>query len=878
MSRFVRSTTPSPRPAARRPDRPARSAFLAGMLGAVSLALSLPARGQDCLPLADVTPVGHGTPGLAGVPELLAVGVPAVGQPGMGLRVVHGAPGAAAQIVVGGPGAATPLPGYGALLHPSAPFARFAVRLDGSGASPALFQTPAPTSPILCGLEFVAQGLVLDASAQGGAAFTGGLRLRLGAGQAAAGLYDLMLHYLVPNAGKTARPALAVGDLDGTGRPDVVVPTGSGLTADLRVLRQLSDGTFAPPLAFPLNQAAGAVDLVLADLDDDGLLDAAVAHSNSTSNSVLLLRGQGDGTLAPFEIIGPAADGRPVALAAGDVTGDGRADLIVAGWTATSVAVLAGPIGAGPVVPAALVAMSPSAVVRGARLGDVDDDGLLDVLVLLGGAAPEVLVARSLGGGAFAAPQLWPTGLSSGAAIDVGDVDGDGDSDAVVAATPAGLQQQLAVLLSDGAGGRAAAHTFPLPPFQLGSSVELVLGELDDDALPEILVTWDNYLGLRLTNLGGGQFAAPEEVDSTGTRSRLADMDGDGRVDLVTLNEVFFLSGVWWQAGDGQGAFALPPPLPAGMPNGPTLSADLDGDGDLDLLGWPGLGVQPSRLGVTLNDGAAHFGPVTLHDTGGSVRDVVVADMDGDGVLDVVAAGSAGASVFRGVGDGSLQAPVLVPMSATFVVRAADTDGDGLPELIVGSSFFPPALRVFPNLGGLSFGTPAETPLAVNPRNFDVGDLDGDGFPEAVVQAGNGVLVLGGTGAPAFGPPVPLTAPGSSSGIDFPVRLADVDGDGDLDMLRRTFDPRTQVWLNDGIGGLVLSQSEWWEAFGPLSVADVNGDGALDVVGEGVMLGLGGGLFAAPQPGAVANVYGDLDGDGHPDGAAFARLFLNCSN
>jgi hypothetical protein len=252
--------------------------------------------------------------------------------------------------------------------------------------------------------------------------------------------------------------------------------------------------------------------------------------------------------------------------------------------------------------------------------------------------------------------------------------------------------------------------------------------------------------------------------------------------------------------------------------------------------------------------------------------------MDNDGVLDVVSAGSVGASIFRGVGDGMLETPVLVPMPATLAVRAADTDGDGLPELILASTFFPAALRVFPNLGGLSFGTPAATPLAVNPRNFDVGDLDGDGFPEAVVQAGNGVLMLGGTGAPAFAPPVSLTAPGASSGYDFPVLLADIDGDGDLDMVRRTFDVHTEVWLNDGIGGLNLSQLQWWEALGPLSVADVNGDGAPDIVGEGVMLGLGGGLFAAPQPGGVANVYGDLDGDGHPEGAAFGRLFLNRSN
>jgi hypothetical protein len=76
LSPFVRSNTPSPRLAARPPGRAARVAFLACVLGAVTL----PARAQDCLALADVTPVGEGTPGIAGVPELLAVGAPALGS------------------------------------------------------------------------------------------------------------------------------------------------------------------------------------------------------------------------------------------------------------------------------------------------------------------------------------------------------------------------------------------------------------------------------------------------------------------------------------------------------------------------------------------------------------------------------------------------------------------------------------------------------------------------------------------------------------------------------------------------------------------------------------------------------------------------------
>jgi hypothetical protein len=833
-------------------------------------------RSQECLPLAEVASFGRGTPGAAGVPELLVVGGPFVGQPGPGLRVVHGAPHAIAQIVVGAAGMPTPLPGFGATLYVAPPLARVPVRLDDAGTSPSLFQTPVPTSPTLCGLTFAAQGVVIDPAAQGGAAFTAGATLRFGTGLAAAGLFDITAHYLVPGAGKTARPAFAVADVDNNGCPDLLVPTGAGSVSDLRVLRQLADGTLAPPLAFPLMQTAGAVDIVVADLDDDGLLDVATAHSSPTSSSVLLLRGTGDGGFLPFEVLGPAPGGKSLALAAGDVTGDGRADLIVAGWTAPSIAVLAGPIGPGPAGPAALIAVPAPPIARGTRLGDVDGDGLTDVIALVGPPSA-LLVTRSLGGGAFDAPAVWPVDLVTALAVDARDIDLDGDCDAVVAANPSGTQEQLEVLLSDGSGGLASGLHVELPPAP-SSPVEVALGDLDGDALPEILVTWGNTLGMRLTNLGAGAFGPAEEIDYTGTLTRLADMDGDGRADLVTVNQPLVLSMAWWQAGDGAGGFLLPSALPDGMPQGATHAADLDGDGDLDLLAWPNAGILPSVLGVTLNDGQAHFGPATLYDTGGSVRDVVVADMDDDGVLDVVAAaGAVGAAIFPGLGDGTLGAPVLVAQPATLVVRVADMDGDGLPELILGSTFFPSALRVYPNLGGLAFGAPAESPLPVQPRVFDVGDLDGDGIPEAVVQAGSSVLVLAGTAAPAFDPPVTLSDPHGGSGTDFPLHLADVDGDGDVDMLRRTFGVMTQVWRNDGSGALSKVQAEWWEAWGPLSVADVNGDGAPDIVGEGVMLGLGNGLFTAPQPGGVANVDGDLDGDGHPDGAAFGRLFLNRS-
>ena len=154
------------------------------------LAVAWPTAAQDCAGFPVVTAIGAGTPGAAGVPALDTLGQPMVNQPGMGLRITAGAPGAAAQLVVGSSGTPQYLPAYGARLYPSAPLTRFQLWLGPDGSSPMVSAGPAATSPMLCGQEFVAQGLVFDPAAQGGLAFTAGVRLRFGVGSSAASLFQ----------------------------------------------------------------------------------------------------------------------------------------------------------------------------------------------------------------------------------------------------------------------------------------------------------------------------------------------------------------------------------------------------------------------------------------------------------------------------------------------------------------------------------------------------------------------------------------------------------------------------------------------------------------------------------------------------------------
>ena len=125
--------------------------------------------------------------------------------------------------------------------------------------------------------------------------------------------------------------ALAVGDFNGDGQPDLAVLTSLGYVAIL-----LNNGAgFASPLHAPLTMAGSTI--AVGDFNGDGLDDLAV---NQVSGSVSILFGKGDGTFQPVQNVSTAFTANPVALAAGDFNNDGWSDLATIGSTAQSFGVL----------------------------------------------------------------------------------------------------------------------------------------------------------------------------------------------------------------------------------------------------------------------------------------------------------------------------------------------------------------------------------------------------------------------------------------------------------------------------------------------------------------------------------------------------------
>jgi subtilisin family serine protease len=314
-------------------------------------------------------------------------------------------------------------------------------------------------------------------------------------------------------------------------------------------------------------------------------------------------------------------------------------------------------------------------------LGDVTGDGVPDALVPYGG----LNVYPGRGDGTFGDPVNLR--LSTGSP-DLGvvllDVDGDGDLDVAVA-TNDGVE-----ILRQDAGSLVDAATVTLtsPAYTLAS------GDLDGDGHPDLVATQSGIPSgsiVVLMNDGHGQFSVKSHIQTnvtakvTMTPMRLADVSGDGRVDIVGA------SGMSLQKADGSFGpwtpYAFPYPLYADYADSVTVG-DITGDGRADVVLSSSVQTLVWVFAQTPAGGLA--APVS-YAAGFSGGPVEAADFDGDGRTDVLVAnnGSHNASLLLGQPGGTLGAPRPagdMPLTNPFPtdgLRSADLDGDGCRDAVL---------------------------------------------------------------------------------------------------------------------------------------------------------------------------------------------------
>ncbi len=662
------------------------------------------------------------------------------------------------------------------------------------------------------------------------------------------------------------RGRMAAGDLDRDGRPDLLVADDSGG----RLVALLDDGAggLEPGWTVELgsvtgirqlgirHRADGRASVLVPDqggvrelgLDEDGMLDGTSGLIPGQATHAVVLDADGDGVDdLVFGSGGLASTWRFVR---------GRAD---GGWD-----------------PFEVLVMSPPGVGR-VTVADLDGDGRDDLVVPSHFGAPGRAMIRFGTDRGPGEPVVVPGGPGSPEleeSIAVGDLDGDGDPDLVVALFTGDEPGAIEILGNDGAGGFTRAGWIP-------GRGQISVGDLDGDGRPDLLSVLDSASAAlrrahvafgRPDGLPGRRFALAGFRD---VAVPVASAGATGPADLVTLDgDLVRLE----RRRPGGGFDVIDsgslPPLPGAFPAWIVPGADpvetgivavarrrQAASGDLVLLR-----VDGDRLAVE---------PVMSLETGAFVR--TAGDVDGDGVLDVVI-------VRPGGGDERvLRIEALEPEGPVTRaewtlpdrvrrVRLADLDGDGHVDAISLGDDAPPFMRRVDVAWGPLDDTATASELIrledASPSGLVITDLDADGLRD-VLATGPGTVLLRGLGDRTF----------AAEAIDPDVtdvsRTLDVDGNGRPDLVGG-------VGGVDGVRGLgvtfVDGEPESFVlvpryAAGPPAdpetrFGDVDGDGRLDGVwSDGGLVGV---TLAGDCPDERCR--GDLDADGEVDFRDLVRL------
>ena len=531
--------------------------------------------------------------------------------------------------------------------------------------------------------------------------------------------------------------------------------------------------------------------------------------------------------------------------------------------------------------------------------GDFNGDGRPDMVA----ATPEtngVSVFLNNGDGTFAKAMHYPTGAFP-SYVAVGDFNGDGKLD-VVTANGSG---SVSILLGNGDGTFQPPRTFSTGPI----ATTLAIADLNHDGKLDVVVNTGatgnpSRLFVLLGN-GDGTLQTAMSVTTPDSQSYIVigDFNGDGNADIVTGNS----DDAWILFGNGDGTFQTALPIPAANvgPYGNSVAVgDFNGDGNLDLaIGNSAHEVSnsiPGTVSILLGNGDGTFRAAEPVQVGTYPYSVRTADLNGDGKLDLVVAnaGDADVSILFGNGDGTFQSAVNYPIGAEFVTTAAVADfkGDGKPDVAI-SSAFTDDVSVLLNKGDGTFHDVKSYQAGTQPYAIAMGDFNHDGILDiALADSGtsttdtgsNKVSVLLGNGDGTFRPAVNYAVgklPSSIAAYDF-------NSDGNLDLaVVNHQDGTISILLGNGDGTFqsAVTYTAGTNAIG-LVVADLNGDGKADLATGSldsnntdqvsVLLGNGDGTFQAPLNSAIpgngieAVAEGDFNGDGKPD-LAVANYYSN---
>lgn len=324
---------------------------------------------------------------------------------------------------------------------------------------------------------------------------------------------------------------------------------------------------------------------------------------------------------------------------------------------------------------------------------DVDLDGDADVIVsgIDSNSVPQTILYENDGAGNFSIVVGTPFVGVQKSDIEFNDIDGDGDEDVFVIGTDGSNTGNIGLYLNDGSGNFTIASALPIDTV---IQADLALADVDLDGDDDfIIIGYNNlansYIAELYTNDGNGNFSLVNNTPFTGVSNgsvSFADVDGDGDQDLHIggIFYSFMVSDLF--LNDGAGNFSLVSGTPfTSVIQGDITFADLDGDGDEDIL----ISGSDSLLAVTTkiysNDGLGNFSLVSGTTFSGNINGSIdLADIDLDGDLDVLLSGTPNQQMY--LNNGNLGFTGLSSGSFTSgggPTAFEDVDGDGDQDFLI---------------------------------------------------------------------------------------------------------------------------------------------------------------------------------------------------
>ncbi|QRK07927.1 VCBS repeat-containing protein [Archangium violaceum] len=478
------------------------------------------------------------------------------------------------------------------------------------------------------------------------------------------------------------------------------------LTADthfLRVYLGNGQGDFSEASSVELGQEVS--DMAVVDLGTDNLPDVVALHG--AAGTVSLLRGAGEGKLAPHSQLAVGRD--PSAAATADLDGNGTLELLIAEADDNAVSVYAiptEPVQESPVsswcpldsVPAdasvpssasPLAEVDTGGATSKAAVGDFDGDGRKDLALALPEQGARLVL--NPGSGTFTTWDVLEDHQVS--TLTAGDFDGDGRSD-------------IAASLYDGFDHHDVTVVW------------------NDVAAP-----FENRLSLGVSDGPGGLLAA--------------DFNRDGHVDLAVSFQGFCIGHAERFTNLGDGTFSAVrlkdynyEPDDTCPSIGEPLAGDFNGDGTLDLI--------HTTLGINLNPTAADGSLLPGYGFVGRGPFLGVSDVNGDGRVDLVqqASNTGGVSLYLGDGHGSLLAPIPCPLAAgNKTIALEDLNADGLTD-VAGTSADGTGLWVALGKGQGGWNPPRSYAPGAQVEWVKPVDLLGDERPELLMLLRSGRLLV----------------------------------------------------------------------------------------------------------------------------------------